>query len=75
MTRENSDVDKDNPATNPERENGQGKHDGSSRKPEEFSRDPQAGKDWPPEPGGAKPNTAMCEDRNNPGMVDKGEDC
>ena len=36
MTRENSDHDKDNPATNPERENGQGKHDGASHKPDEF---------------------------------------
>lgn len=36
MTRENSDHDKDNPATNPKRENGQGKHDGASHKPDEF---------------------------------------
>ena len=36
MTRENSDHDKDNPATNPERENGQGKHDGASHNPDEF---------------------------------------
>ena len=36
MTRENSDHDKDNPATNPKRENGQGKHDGASHEPDEF---------------------------------------
>ncbi len=27
---------KDNPATDPERENGQGKHEGTAHKPEEF---------------------------------------
>lgn len=26
-------------------------------------------------PGGRKPDTAMCEDRNRPGIVDKSEDC
>ncbi|HWL56589.1 MAG TPA: hypothetical protein VNQ78_07920 [Paracoccus sp. (in: a-proteobacteria)] len=60
MTRENSDHDKDNPATNPERENGQGKHDGSSHKPEEFLKpDPESGKESSSRPQEAKPGTTM----------------
>lgn len=56
---------KDNPATNPDRENAQGKHEGTAHKPQE----------WPSVPGGAKPDTAMCEDKAKPGIVDKSEDC
>ncbi|MCV2448030.1 hypothetical protein [Paracoccus sp. DMF] len=75
MTREQA-TPKDNPATDPERENGQGKHEGIPHQPEEFlEADPERGKEWPAKPRGAKPNTAMCEDRSKPGIVDKGEDC
>ncbi|MFG6083937.1 hypothetical protein ACEUZ9_000172 [Paracoccus litorisediminis] len=75
MTRDHA-TDKDNPATDPPRQNGQGRHDGEPHKPQEFLKgDPEKGKDWPAKPRGAKPNSAMCEDRSKPGMVDKNEDC
>lgn len=32
-------------------------------------------RDEPVIPGGRKPDTAMCEDRDKPGIVDKAEDC
>lgn len=31
--------------------------------------------DKPVVTGGRKPDTAMCESRNKPGIVDKSEDC
>lgn len=65
-----------NPATDPERENGQGEHEGVPHDPSEFKKgDPETGEKWPAEPRGAKPNSAMCEDSSKPGMVDKSEDC
>ena len=77
MTREHA-TDKDNPATDPQSENGQGKHDGIAHTPDEFdalnpAKLPEA--DKPVVPGGRKPDTAMCENRNQPGMIDKNEDC
>ncbi len=30
---------------------------------------------WPSKPRGAKSDTAMCENRGKPGMIDKNEDC
>ncbi len=50
---------------------------------EERRTDPEvvrekARKQGTPEPAiprGRKPDTAMCEDRDRPGMVDKSEDC
>ncbi|MFH5773340.1 hypothetical protein ACHFJ0_03750 [Paracoccus sp. NGMCC 1.201697] len=60
MTRKNGDDEQDNPATNPDRENGQGKHDGSAHQPEEFLKSG---------PQGAKPHAAMG------GSRDKKEDC
>ncbi|WP_134681634.1 hypothetical protein [Paracoccus ravus] len=75
MTREHP-TQKDNPATDPSRENGQGKHDGTPHSPQEFLQaDPDRQKQWPAKPGGAKPGSAMCEDRTKPGMIDKNEDC
>lgn len=75
MAREHP-TEKDNPATDPERQNAQGKHEGSPHSPEEFTKaDPEAGKEWPAKHRGAKPNTAVCEDRSKPGIVDKSEDC
>ena len=72
---------KDYTATAPKRENGQGRHEGMPHRPEEFLRGqpeqnpPEQGKSWPSRPGGAKPDTAMCENRDRPGFVDKDEDC
>ncbi|RJL21542.1 hypothetical protein [Paracoccus siganidrum] len=52
----------------------EGKDEGVSRKPKgtEDSR-PESAK--PVKPGGQKPDTAMCENRRHPGMIDKNEDC
>ena len=71
-----------NPAADPERENGQGKHEGVPHDPKEFDtlnpakqKDIRQDADNPVEPDGRKPDTAMCENRDRPGMVDKSEDC
>lgn len=69
-----------NPATDPERENAQGEHEGVPHKPEEFdTQNPKKQKDIqkakPVIPGGRKPDTAMCEHKDRPGRVDKTEDC
>lgn len=79
MTRERPEPH--NPATNPERENAQGEHAGVSHEPEEFdTQNPKkmkqdAQKTKPAVPGGRKPDTAMCEHEDRPGIVDKSEDC
>ncbi|RDW13744.1 hypothetical protein [Paracoccus thiocyanatus] len=75
MTREHA-TDKDNPATDPERQNAQGKHEGVPHRPEEFDAvNPAKQVRHPAVPRGHKPDTAMCEDRDRPGIVDKSEDC
>lgn len=71
-----------NPATEPERRNAQGAHEGAPHEPDEFepqdqsrSGDGRPATDRPVKPGGRKPDTAMCENRRHPGMIDKNEDC
>ena len=54
MTRPNP--GKDNPATNPDRQNGQGKHEGTAHKPAE----------WPEVRDGTRPDTAAGGDRAGP---------
>lgn len=65
------------PDTEPSNEIGEERHEVLRPLPDETiaPTDPNRGKNWPSVPRGAKPNTAMCEDRTKPGMVDKGEDC
>ena len=75
-------TDKRGPATDPPRQHGQGRHEGSAHDPREFDDlNPARQKgmpqhdDKPVIPGGRKPDTAMCEDKDRPGMIDKDEDC
>lgn len=48
---------KDNPATNPDRQNGQGKHEGTAHKPSE----------WPHVRDGTRPDVAVGEDETGTG--------
>lgn len=44
--------------------------------PENVARHARAqGTDKPAIPGGRNPDTAMCEDRDHPGRIDKSNDC
>lgn len=44
--------------------------------PDNVARDAKAqGTDKPSIPGGRNPDTAMCEDRDHPGRIDKSNDC
>lgn len=45
-------------------------------RPGKVARHAQAqGTDKPAIPGGRNPDGAMCEDRDHPGRIDKGNDC
>lgn len=45
------------------------------RQGDDIEREPRLHKDQTVSPGGNKPDTAMCEKKGEPGMVNKDKDC
>lgn len=47
----------------------------ASERGDDVEREPRLQKDQTVSPGGNKPDTAMCEKKGQPGLVNKDEDC